>query len=195
MSNYVRPYIPGASIFFTVRVAPTTGSILTDHIDHLRNAVRLTRADHPFAIDAWVVLPDHIHAVWTLPKDDCDYSKRWSVIKARFSRQVAVGHRRATHLARRERGIWQRRFWEHHLRTEADKANAIRYCLTNPVKHGLVSDPSKWPYSSIPRDIRPGQWAAEGAHLLRTNGRFDFRDRCAVNAHPTASTSYAIDFS
>ncbi|KIC50123.1 transposase [Tateyamaria sp. ANG-S1] len=159
MSNYLRPRVTGASIFFTVRLAPTTEPILTDHIDHLRTAVRLTLVDHPFAIDAWVVLPDHIHAVWTLPEDDCEYSKRWSVIKARFSRRVAAGHRRASHILRRERGIWQRRFWEHHLRTEADRANAIRYCLTNPVKHGLVAAASDWPYSSVHRDIRNGQWA------------------------------------
>ncbi|MEL6618288.1 MAG: transposase [Pseudomonadota bacterium] len=160
MSNYIRPRIPGASIFFTVRLAPRTAPILTDHIDHLRMAVRLTKNDHPFAIDAWVVLPDHIHAVWTMPERDCDYSKRWSVIKARFSREVGVGHRRASHFVRRERGIWQRRFWEHHLRTETDRANAIRYCLNNPVKHGLVLDPSKWPYSSIHRDMRNRQNAA-----------------------------------
>lgn len=84
---------------------------------------------------------------------------------------ATVPHRRASHIARRERGVWQRRFWEHHLRTETDKANAVRYCLTNPVKHGLVTDPSVWPYSSIHRDIRNGQWAAWGAHLLRTDDR------------------------
>lgn len=160
MSKYLRPRIPGASIFFTVRLAPTTGPILADCIDALRRSVRLTRADHPFNIDAWVVLPDHIHAVWTMPEGDCDYSKRWSVIKARFSRHIPAQHRRASHTVRRERGVWQRRFWEHHLRTETDKANAIRYCLTNPVKHGFVTDPSDWPFSSIHRDIRNGLWAA-----------------------------------
>ncbi|WP_299609472.1 transposase [uncultured Tateyamaria sp.] len=160
MSSYIRPRIPGASVFFTVRLSPCAGGSLVGHIDHLRSAVRLTHADHPFDIAAWVVLPDHIHAVWTLPVGDCDYSKRWSVIKARFSRQVTAVRRRPSHILRRERGIWQRRFWEHHLRTESDKADAIRYCLTNPVKHGLVTDPRDWPYSSIHRDIKNGRWAA-----------------------------------
>ena len=106
MPNYIRPKISGATVFFTVAVAERRGTILTDHITVLREAVRRTREDRPFRIDAWVVLPDHLHAVWTLPAGDCEFSTRWSLIKARFSRAVPLGSRRSSHRARRERGIW-----------------------------------------------------------------------------------------
>ena len=157
MSNYIRPRIAGACIFFTVRLSVSTGPVLIDRIDCLRTAVRRTRAERPFHIDAWVVLPDHIHAVWTLPENDWDYSTRWSVIKARFSRHMPLQARRSSHVLRRERGIWQRRFWEHHLRTPCEKMDAVGYCLNDPVKHGLVDSPGDWSYSSIHRDIRDVQ--------------------------------------
>ncbi|MEL7091859.1 MAG: transposase [Pseudomonadota bacterium] len=160
MSNYLRPRLPGASIFFTVRLSHGKGPLLVDHIDLLRDAVRKTLAERPFTIDAWVVLPDHIHAVWTLPETDCDFSTRWSVIKARFSRQMPRGPRRPSHELRRERGVWQRRFWEHHLLDAAAKAQAVAYCLKDPVNHGLVTAPEDWPYSSIHRDRRLAQSAA-----------------------------------
>ncbi|MEL6451230.1 MAG: transposase [Pseudomonadota bacterium] len=143
-----------------MRLARRGSCTLTEHIEVLRLAVRQTRAAHPFDIDAWVVLPDHIHAVWTLPAGDCEYATRWSVIKARFSRQMPAGPRRDSHILRRERGVWQRRFWEHHLRTPQDRDSAVRYCLFNPVKHGLVDVPEAWPYSSIHRDMRLGRYAA-----------------------------------
>lgn len=160
MSNYLRPRIAGASIFFTVRLSYGHAPMLVDHVDSLRDAVRRTKAERPFDIDAWVVLPDHIHAVWTLPPDDHDYSTRWSVIKARFSRSIPMTARRKSHEMRRERGIWQRRFWEHHLRNTADRDAAIRHCLHNPVKHGYVTDAKDWRWSSIHRDIRIGRYAA-----------------------------------
>ncbi|MDZ7709629.1 MAG: transposase [Roseovarius sp.] len=118
----------------------------------LRDAVRQTRRERPFGIDAWVILPDHMHCVWRLPPDDADYSTRWSVIKARFSSAMPQMPRRKSHVARREHGLWQRRFWEHHIRTTKDWSNHVRYCWMNPVKHGLVAEPSDWPYSSWHRD-------------------------------------------
>ncbi|MEM6758569.1 MAG: transposase [Pseudomonadota bacterium] len=160
MAKYLRPRLPGASIFFTVRLSHGTGPLLVDHIDLLRDAVRKTLAERPFTIDAWVVLPDHIHAVWTLPEADCDFSTRWSVIKARFSRRIPMGHRRSSHEARRERGLWQRRFWEHHLRDRNAKTQAVARCLADPVNHGLVTTAEDWPYSSIHRDRRLAMSAA-----------------------------------
>ncbi len=157
MSNYIRPQIAGACVFFTVTLANRHSQLLTREIAALRAAVRRTKAERPFAIDAWVVLPDHMHCVWTLPDGDRDFSTRWSVIKARFSRAMPPTPRRPSHAARREHGIWQRRFWEHHLRSEADKTAAIRYCWINPVKHGLAAHPEAWPYSSIHRDD-PAHW-------------------------------------
>ena len=152
MSNYIRPRQYSASIFFTVALADRTSNALTQNVEILRDAVRKTRAERPFSIDAFVVLPDHLHAVWTLSEGDTDYSTRWSVIKARVSREMPFCPRRQSHMARREHGFWQRRFWEHHIRTEAEKAVYIEYCWNNPLKHGLVETLADWPYSSWHRD-------------------------------------------
>ena len=152
MSAYIRPKVPGASVFFTVALTDRGSDILVREIEALRQAVRATRHERPFRIDAWVVLPDHMHAVWTLPEGDGDFSKRWSVIKARFSRAMPHTPRRRSHTERREHGLWQRRFWEHHIRDDADWANHVNYCWINPVKHGLVERPEDWPYSSYHRD-------------------------------------------
>jgi len=157
MSRYLRPHVPGATVFFTVNLAERGRDDLVVHIDRLRDAVRRTRNERPFAIDAWVVLPDHLHAVWTLPDGDRDFSTRWRLIKARFSRAVPPGRIRAGHAKRQERGLWQRRFREHHVRNDEDHAACVRYCLINPVKHGLVSRPEDWPYSSVHRDIGAGR--------------------------------------
>jgi putative transposase len=152
MSRYIRPEVPGAAVFFTVTLADRQSDLLVREIEVLRRAVRATRAERPFGIDAWVVLPDHMHCVWRLPEGDADFSTRWSVIKARFSRAMPQVAQRRSHAVRREHGIWQRRFWEHHLRDEADWQAHVRYCWINPVKHGLVSDPAEWPFSSYHRD-------------------------------------------
>lgn len=155
MPNYIRPRRPGASIYFTVALAERGAETLTREVETLRHAVRMTRADRPFDIDAWVVLPDHMHCVWTLPEGDADYSTRWGAIKARFSRALPEGNVRSSHILRREKAIWQRRYWEHHIRDEEDLAAHVRHCWHNPVKHGLVDHPMHWPYSSWHRD-NPG---------------------------------------
>jgi putative transposase len=123
-----------------------------ERIEILRQAVRATMDKRPFRIDAWVILPDHMHCVWTLPEGDAEYGQRVQSIKARFSRQLPMGPRRASHVARREKGIWQRRFWEHHIRDAADYKTHIAYCWHNPIKHGYVDDVRDWPYSSWHRD-------------------------------------------
>ena len=154
MSNYLRPQVTGARVFFTVALAARGSQVLVDHVERLRGAVQTTRAERPFAIDAWVVLPDHLHCVWTLPDGDADFSTRWRLIKSRFSRGLPKGRLRHSHVNRSERGIWQRRFWEHHLRDETDYRAHVRYCWINPVKHGLVERPEEWPYSSVHSDTR-----------------------------------------
>jgi len=143
-------------VFFTVALQDRGGQLLVDHIQRLREAVALTRAERPFHIDAWVVLPDHLHCVWTLPGGDGDFATRWRLIKSRFSRALPPGPLRPSHVARQERGVWQRRFWEHHIRDDADMAAHVGYCWHNPVKHGLVEKPEDWPYSSVHRDLRAG---------------------------------------
>jgi putative transposase len=167
MPNYVRPKIAGASVFFTVALADRGSNLLVREIDALREAVRATLTDHPFLIDAWVVLPDHMHCMWTLPEGDADYSTRWKKIKARFSKAVGrVGLRSVSKIAKGEAGIWQRRFWDHHIRDERDFTMHLRYCWWNPVKHGLVECPVDWPHSSIHRDIRLGQVEPEWAGIV-----------------------------
>ncbi|QGX99165.1 transposase [Roseovarius faecimaris] len=154
MSEYRRPRITGAQVFFTVALARRGSSLLTDEVTRLREAVRVTKAERPFEIGAWVLLPDHLHCIWTLPAGDADFSTRWRLIKSRFSRGLPKGPLRASHELRQERGIWQRRFWEHHIRDRNDYLVHLRYCWMNPVKHGLVERPEDWPYSSLHRDAR-----------------------------------------
>jgi putative transposase len=185
MSKYIRPKIPGAAVFLTVALADRGADTQVREIDVLRDAVRLTKAERPFQIDAWVVLPDHMHCVWTLPEGDADYSGRMAAIKARFTRALTsrvgfhpttidetqeVPHvvgvdggvephptingrpRSKSKVMKGEGRVWQRRFWEHHIRDEAAFAACVRYCWINPVKHGLVGHPGEWPYSSWHRD-------------------------------------------
>ena len=156
MSRYIRPRVPGACVFFTVNLVDRGADTLVRHVDVLRQAVAVTRAKRPFGIDAWVVLPDRMHAVWTLPGGDRDYGTRWRLIKARFSRGLPTGPLRSSHLARQERGIWQRRFWEHHIRDTTDFAQHLRLCWFSPVAAGLAERPEDWPYSSVHRDRRNG---------------------------------------
>ena len=114
MSDYRRNFVPGGTFFFTVNLADRYSRRLTDSIDSLHSAFRQARARHPFTVDAIVVMPDHLHAIWTLPSGDADYSTRWQLIKAAFSRGIeAVEQRSKSRMRKGERGIWQRRFWEH----------------------------------------------------------------------------------
>lgn len=152
MSEYRRPHVAGATVFLTVCLAQSGSNLLVNEVARLRDAVRQTRQTRPFRIDAWVVLPDHMHCVWTLPEGDSDLGGRLGQIKAAFSRQMPEGQVRASHILRREKGIWQRRFWEHHVRSQAEYADCLRYCWENPVKHGLVRQVKDWPFSSWHRD-------------------------------------------
>ena len=192
MSRYIRPRASGARIFATLCLAEKGGDLLVREVDLLRSAVVATLIDRPLQVDAWIVLPDHMHFVWTLPEGDSGYAVRIGAIKARFTmalrRAGRLERRRAgfspppaplpvvrsgryaglkpgLRVAKREAGVWQRRFWEHHIRDETDFAAHVRYCWGNPVKHGFVRHPADWPYSSLHRDIRKGlvapEWAGE----------------------------------
>ncbi len=181
MPNYRRARIRGASYFFTVGLYDRNSTLLVDEIDALRAAYVSVQQHRPFICDAFVVLPDHLHAVWTLPPDDLDFSTRWAQFKGLFTKRIrqrcAVTHSKAR---KREAGIWQRRFWEHCIRDEADFAAHVEYCWTNPVKHGHAAHPLAWPHSSIHRDIRrgvvPADWS--GSPILRdTTSVIDPYDR------------------
>ena len=152
MSRYRRLYIPGGTYFFTVNLADRGRSVLVDEIGLLRAVYASVHQEHPIKCDAMVILPDHIHAVWTLPEGDGDFSVRWKKIKGRFSRHCdAVGAPSQSQMRRGEKGIWQRRFWEHAIRDADDYQAHMDYCYWNPVKHGLVKAPQDWPYSSFRR--------------------------------------------
>jgi putative transposase len=165
MVRYRRNFIPGGTWFFTVTLADRDSKALVDHIEALRLAFRTARRERPFFIDAVVVLPDHLHAILTLPPKDADFSGRWQRIKGQFSRELM----RAGHAIRRwpngDLALWQRRFWEHTIRDEADFGRHVDYIHINPVRHGLAPHVRDWPYSSFHRYVRkgvlPGDWAGD----------------------------------
>jgi putative transposase len=172
MSNYRRNRVPGGSFFFTVNLQDRRSDLLVAGIDALRDAVRATRAKHPFHIDAWAVLPDHLHCLWTLPPGDSGFPLRWQMIKALFSRSVPhPADRRASLVRRREAGIWQRRYRERTIRDDADYSAHMDYLHFNPVKHDLAAHPADWPFSSfagcVARGLYPSDWAGRGPDLNR----------------------------
>ncbi len=165
MPNYCRHRVSGGIYFFTVNLLERRKSLLVDHIDALRNAIRQTRRTRPFYIDAWVILPDHMHCIWTLPCGDNDYSSRWRAIKKDFSKSIPAGeYRSAIRIKRHERGIWQRRFWEHTIRDESDYTRHVDYIHFNPVKHGIVKSVREWPFSTfhhfVERGLYPHDWGS-----------------------------------
>lgn len=169
MTAYRRLRTTGGSYFFTVALSDRAAWTLVDHIAALRMAFAATRSERPFECAAMVVLPNHLHAVWTLPAGDDDFSTRWGAIKSRFTRAVKASGRMGLNpilrsgskVRKGDAGVWQRRFWEHNIRDADDFARHVRYCWGNPVKHGYVACAADWPFSSIHRDIRSGRVKAE----------------------------------
>lgn len=162
--RYRRSDVAGGTYFFTVNLADRSSRLLVEHIDDLRAAVRTVKQRHPFEIVAWVVLPEHMHAIWALPESDNDFSGRWSLIKSGFSRAIARSEAvPVSRAAKRERGIWQRRFWEHLIRDEVDLQRHVDYVHINPVKHGYAKRASDWPHSPIHRYIERGWLTADWA--------------------------------
>ncbi|MDD2800124.1 MAG: transposase [Methylococcales bacterium] len=161
MSNYHRAYIPGGSYFFTVVTLNRAPIFINEErVEILRQAFRKVMKTKPFQIDAIVVLPEHLHCIWQMPDSDVDYSSRWREIKKAASRQINTATNK-----RNERMVWQRRFWEHAIRDEDDWRRHVDYIHYNPVKHGLVNQPSDWPWSSFRNAVNKGwyqaSWGAE----------------------------------
>jgi putative transposase len=175
MLQYRRARIEGGWFFFTVTLADRSSDLLVRHIERLQNAYAAALWRDPFETIAICVLPDHLHAIWALPPDDADFSRRWSLIKHDFSCGLSDDPRRSgSKRAKREKGIWQRRFWEHAIRDDADLSRHIDYIHFNPVKHGLVSRACDWPHSSfhryVARGFLPPDWGGNVAQARR--GRF-----------------------
>jgi putative transposase len=174
MSRYRRIKADGGVFFFTVTLADRSSDLLVRHIDRLRRIYASVQSCHPFETVAICILPDHLHAVWAMPLGDTDYPLRWSTIKAGFSRGLMeTAPRSASKVAKRERGLWQRRYWEHTIRDDADFERHVDYIHFNPVKHGYVKKVSDWPYSSFHRYVTRGLLATDwGGDAGDLDGRF-----------------------
>lgn len=171
MSRYRRWYVPGGTYFFTA-VTYSRRCFLTDDLARplLRQAIDTIREKYPFEIVAWVLLPNHMHTVWTLPRGDCDYSVRWARIKEEFTEQwlAAGGWEGARNRSRRRRGeraVWQRRFWEHTVRDEEDLERCVDYVHWNPVKHGHVPRVADWPWSTFHRYVAAGHYGSDWGRI------------------------------
>lgn len=165
MPDYRRARHPGGTYFFTVNLLQRQGNdLLVRHIDLLRSTIDSVRQRHPFQIHGWVVLPEHLHCVIELPLDDADFATRWRLIKIAFSKTLPKTEVLSAIRAQRgERGIWQRRYWEHLIRDERDFKAHMDFVHINPVKHGLVKCVADWPYSTfhrlVAKGVYPSDWA------------------------------------
>ena len=173
MPRYVRAKFKGSVFFFTVVLAERPSGLLVDEIDRLRDSYRTVQQRRPFETIAICVLPDHVHAIWALPEDDSDFSTRWSLINSGFSRGLDARPRSASKTAKREKGIWQRRYWEHAIRDDADLERHVDYIHFNPVKHRHVTRVADWPHSSFHRYVGRGLLAADwGGDIGDIQGSF-----------------------
>ena len=160
MPNYIRPQLTGCTVFFTVNSYQRRPILIDpDFRFTLRKAIQKTRINHPFDINAWVLLPDNLHCTWTLPPGDKEISARWSMIKRFVTQGIEAQPQTQKNIcgSRKKRGestIWQRRFWEHHILSDTDYMTHVNYCYWNPVKHGLVQSVKEWEYSTFHRDVK-----------------------------------------
>ena len=164
MPRYKRTYVAGGMFFFTL-VTHLRRPLFTnpEARECLRLAFKEEQSNHPFDMTAIVLLPDHLHCVWQLPEKDDDFSRRWGRIKSKFTKSWLDHGGREIHISKarnrhRERGVWQKRFWEHRIRDEQDFMRHVNYIHYNPIKHGLVRCPHEWPYSSFKRWMDDGYY-------------------------------------
>ncbi|MET1077471.1 MAG: transposase [Pseudomonas sp.] len=176
MTAYRRDHTPGATWFFTLNLADRRGDLLSAQVHLLRASFIRVMHAHPWHIDAIVVLPNHLHALCTLPSEDADFALRWRLIKAGFSRALSRTEAiSASRQSKGERGIWQRRYWEHRIRDEQDFTRHVDYIHYNPRKHGHVQRVADWPWSSFHRYVAAGllpkDWAANKGPSLEVGER------------------------
>ena len=169
MSKYRRATIKGGTYFFTVVTFRRQTFLCDENVRNaLREGIRNTRITHPFTIDGWVLLPDHLHCIWTLPPNDAAFGVRWAMIKRAVTKKCAPDLYRDDWMneskrRRKESTIWQRRFWEHLIRDDRDYEKHMDYIHYNPVKHGFVKSVIEWPYSTFHRYMRQGIYGADWA--------------------------------
>lgn len=159
MNDYRDNRVPGGTFFFTVRLLSPGSSLLTDHISAFGEAIRQARTRKPFHVDAWVVLPDHAHSIWTLPPGDEDCATRWRAVKIAFSKAM-----RKSNAAHAERAIWARHYQDHAIADDAEYRALVDYVHMNPLRHGLCTHVQEWPWSSLHRFLAAG-FAAPGEHV------------------------------
>ncbi len=175
MPQYRRLFIPGACYFFTIVTYGRSPWLCHASVRTLlRQVILLVRRKHSFQIEAWVLLPDHLHCLWRLPEQDSDFSTRWNLIKGwvttHFPSQLGIYERSTSHRKRREQPVWQRRFWEHHIRSDDDFRRHCDYIHYNPVKHGLCSAPKLWPFSSFHRFVKEGKYELDWGSQIAPEG-------------------------
>ena len=161
MPNYRRANIAGGTFFFTITLADRSSDLLVKEIDRFRAVYTAVQRRRPFETVAICILPDHLHAIWSLPADDAHFAMRWNLIKGGFSRGMPAIARSSSKIAKREKGIWQRRYWEHAIRDQTDLARHVDYIHFNPVKHGLVPCVRDWPHSSFHQYVKRGDLPAD----------------------------------
>jgi len=176
MPNYKRLKSCGSTYFFTVVTHQRRPIFyIPECIEHLRSSIIETRRSYPFLIEAWVLLPEHMHCIWTLPDAEFDYSRRWGLIKQGFTKRtrglLPDQTNSLSRIKHREASVWQRRFWEHQIRDEKDFNNHFDYIHFNPVKHGHVKRVQDWPFSTFHRSVKEGiypvDWAGGGLDDLK----------------------------
>ena len=164
--KYRRLRIPGGTYFFTLVTFDRRPIFADGPTVHLfLSSIEHVRTKYPFEMPAWVILPEHVHAMWVLPENDTDFALRWGLIKSRFSRQFAqlweTPAPSDSRLRNRERGVWQSRFWEHYIHSDDDYNRHLDYIHFNPVMHGHVRDTGAWPHSSFQEYVAQGVYAAD----------------------------------
>jgi putative transposase len=152
MTDYRDNRVPGGTFFFTVRLLDRGSTLLTDHISAFGEAIRQARVRKPFHVDAWVVLPDHAHSIWTLPPGDHDCSSRWRAVKIAFSKALNKAGMPGTN----DGAIWERHYRDHRVADDAEYAALVDYVHTNPLRHKFCQHPSDWPWSSLHRFLAAG---------------------------------------
>ena len=165
MTSYKRNKTQGGMYFFTLVLNQRHNTnLLIDHFDLLKSSIIKVKSKYPFQLPAIVVLPDHLHMVLSLPKGDDNYAMRIRLIKTYFSKALDVAESISNSMSRKkEKGIWQRRFWEHLIRDEDDLHRHIDYIHYNPVKHGYCTKVDEWPYSTFHKYVERGVYSRDWA--------------------------------
>ncbi len=173
MKRLRRNYVKGGTYFFTV-VTHMRRPILTSEIARtaIMEAIDHRQSRRPFDLIAYVILPDHLHAIWQLPPGDDDYSIRWAQIKERFTRNYILmegseSNTDANRSRHRERAVWQHRFWEHTIEDDEDYKRCLDYIHWNPVKHGMVSSAAEYEWSSFLKWVDLGEYDREWGQVDR----------------------------